>query len=279
MSLTHIRPIFYEPLQVERVNIHLKNLSPSLKGIKLIQLSDFHCDGVHLSQNILDDVIQITRQENPDLIILTGDYITYRPQPIYPLIQSLKLLKSRLGTYAILGNHDLYHPLGKQIVTEALNSINITVLWNAIAMPLGEELPIIGLADYWSKAFNPEPLLSSIDPQIPRLVLSHNPDSAEILQQWRVDLQLSGHTHGGQIVIPGIGAVPMIIDQLRPYVPKFLHPYIPLWRECAYVIKKWQWSQGLHSVGDNFLYVNRGLGSYFPGRLFCPPELTLITLI
>lgn len=143
---------------------------------------------------------------------------------------------------------------------------------------LGEDLPIVGLADFWSREFLPASVMEKLDPHIPRIVLSHNPDTAEILQKWRVDLQLSGHTHGGQITIPGIGAAPILVEQLRQHLPKSLHSKIPFLRTCSRVVKHWQWAQGWHQVGRNQLYVNRGLGTYPPGRFLCPPELTVITL-
>ncbi len=277
--LDNLSPLLIEPLKVERIAIAIADLPTTLQGIKIIQLSDFHYDGIRLSEDLLREVIETANQENPDLIVLTGDYITYLPYPIEELVLRLKYLKSRLGIYAILGNHDLYHPLAQKIVTEALNKINISVLWNEIATPFGDKFPLIGLADYWSKDFNPNPVFSQIDPNIPRLVLSHNPDSAASLAKWRVDLQLSGHTHGGQATIPNLGSIPTLLSYLRPYVPSFIQQIIPIWRECSHVVKNWQWAQGLHPIGDNLLYVNRGLGSYFPGRLFCSPELTVITLI
>jgi predicted MPP superfamily phosphohydrolase len=276
--LHSLSPFLHEPLKVERITVAIADLPIHLQGIKIVQLSDFHYDGIHLSEKILTSVIENINQEIPDLILLTGDYITDDPQPIWQLIVRLQQMKSRLGTYAILGNHDLFHPSAKNTVTEALESINIRVLWNQIATPLGDNFPIIGLADYWSKAFNPDGLLSQIDPKLPRLVLSHNPDTAVILSQWRVDLQLSGHTHGGQLAIPCLGSIPTLLSYMRPYVPSNIQNRIPFWRTCSRVFHNWQWSHGLHSVGNNLLYVNRGLGSYFPGRLFCPPELTVITL-
>lgn len=83
--------------------------------------------------------------------------------------------------------------------------MGIHVLWDQVAYPLGPELALIGLRDYWSPRFNPAPVMVQVPQEIPRIVLSHNPDSARTLKQWRVDLQLSGHTHGGQIVLPGWG--------------------------------------------------------------------------
>ena len=110
------------------------------------------------------------------------------------------------------------------------------------------------------------------------MFLSHNPDTAKVLQKWRVDLQLSGHTHGGQIRLPFLGPLPQFQKPIRRLIPKFLRPVVPFMAECHKIVECWEWSQGLHQVGNNYLYVNRGLGTYFPGRLFCPPEVTVITL-
>ncbi|NES82805.1 MAG: metallophosphoesterase [Moorea sp. SIO2B7] len=271
--------IFSQPLSVERVTVAIADLPPSLSGTKIVQLSDLHYDGVCLSEKLLWQTIEASNQENPDLVVLTGDYVSNTPKPIHKLALRLKHLQSRAGICACLGNHDNYYRNSTTEITKALTSIGVTVLWNAIATPLGEELPIVGLADFWSRDFNPEPVMTKLAPHKPRIVLSHNPDTAEVLQKWRVDLQLSGHTHGGQIVIPGLGAAPMILRQLmRRYLFKRMTRSIPHLRNCTRVVKHWQWRQGLHQVGTNQLYVNRGLGSYQPGRLFCPPELTVITL-
>jgi predicted MPP superfamily phosphohydrolase len=134
------------------------------------------------------------------------------------------------------------------------------------------------LDDYWSGEFLPQ-ILEQISPDIPRLVLSHNPDTAMILKDWRVDLQLSGHTHGGQVTIPGIGSLPIVLEKLMRSLPEPYGQWVPFPRQFSRVVRYWQWSEGFHRVGENQLYVNRGLGTYFPGRLFCPPEVTVITLV
>ncbi len=271
--------IFSQTLSIERLTVAIADLSPSLNGIKLAQLSDLHYDGESLSEELLSDTIEFINQEKVDLVLLTGDYITEDYKPIYELAKRLKYLQSSRGIYAVLGNHDIFYPQARKKVTEALISVGIEVLWNAIATPFGEELPLVGLADYWSREFNPYPIMSSLNPNTPRIVLSHNPDTAAILQQWRVDLQLSGHTHGGQVIIPGFGPAPIILQYLRRHTPKVLQKFIPYLKECSSVVKYWEWGMGLHQVKGNLLYVNRGLGTYFPGRLFCPPELTLIQLV
>ncbi|MEH1913039.1 metallophosphoesterase [Nostoc sp.] len=266
------------PLSTEALTVNIAGLPASLQGKKLVQLSDFHYDGLRLSEEMLEKAIAVTNEAKPDLILLTGDYVTDDPSPIQQLVLRLKHLQSRSGVYAILGNHDIHYRQAKVEVTEALTSIGIHVLWNEIAYPLGKELPLVGLADYWSREFHPAPVMNQLNPDTPCIVLSHNPDTAEILQTWRVDLQLSGHTHGGQIVIPGIGPAAFFYEKLVKKIPKKVRRRFPFLEVNVSVVKHWEWAQGLHRVGKNQLYVNRGLGTYLPGRLFCPPEVTIITL-
>jgi hypothetical protein len=272
--------IINEPLKKERIAIAISNLPRFLSGTKIVQFSDLHYDGIRLSEKILAEAIALSNEENPDLVVLTGDFVTDDPDPIEELALRLKQLTAKNGIYACLGNHDYSHlyPNSRQRITDALTAVDIRVLWNEIVYPWGQELALVGLADFWSREFQPEPIFSQISPNIPRIVLSHNPDSAEFLKAWRVDLQLSGHTHGGQVVIPGYGAAPILLQQIRKNTPRVVSKYIPFLRECYRVVKYWQWSEGWHQVGLNQLYVNRGLGTYFPGRLFCPPEMTVITL-
>lgn len=268
-------------LSVEKLTVAIANLPPSLQGTKLVQLSDLHYDGLRLSEKMLEQAISLTNEAEPDLIVLTGDYVTDDPAPIHQLVLRLKHLQSRSGVYAVLGNHDIYFSKSKAEITKALTSVGIHVLWNQIAYPLGQPLPIVGLADYWSREFNIKQVLSRLDPNTPRIVLSHNPDTAQLLKEWRVDLQLSGHTHGGQIMIPGIRRPAVTLyKSLRRNLSKSARRRMPfMQKDCAKVVRHWEWAQGFHQVGSNQLYVNRGLGTYLPGRLFCPPEVTVITLI
>lgn len=269
-------------LSTETLTLPIQGLPKSLRGLKLVQLSDFHFDGLRLSERLLEEAIAVSNQVEPDLVLLTGDYVTDDPAPIHDLASRLKALQSRVGTYAVLGNHDLcYHyPTGKTRITEALTEAGIQVLWNQVIYPLGSEIALVGLADFWSRQFNPASVMTQIEPELPRIVLSHNPDSAEVLQQWRVDLQLSGHTHGGQVVIPGLGPAGVRLQQLNRKIPQPFQRWMSLLiQECDEIVQHWEWSEGLHQVGTNLLYVNRGLGTYFPGRLFCQPEVTVITLV
>ncbi|OUL22030.1 metallophosphoesterase [Nostoc sp. 106C] len=272
--------LFTGHLRVDKITVKIADLPVSLEGTKLVQLSDFHYDGLRLSEEMLEEAIALSNEAEPDLVVLTGDYVTDDPTPIHKLAQRLKYLESRYGIYAILGNHDIHYSHSQAEVTDAFTRIGIHVLWNEIAYPLGTELPFVGLADYWSRDFQPAPVITQLDSAIPRIVLSHNPDTAKILQQWRVDLQLSGHTHGGHIVLPGVGPLVFHYKKLLKKLPKKLRRWVPfLLGDFSKVVRYWEWAQGFHKVGNNQLYVNRGLGTYRPGRLFCPPEVTVITLI
>jgi uncharacterized protein len=270
--------IFTEPLKIERINIAIANLPANSIGTKIIQLSDLHYDGIHLSDALLQEAIKLCNQENADLILITGDFITDNSQPIPRLANQLQKLKSKFGIYGCLGNHDSFVPgLATKLIT-ALEKVGITILVNEVAYPLGTEIALVGLADLRSQNFHDNSILAKLDPSVPRIVLAHNPDSAKVLAQYRVDLQLSGHTHGGQAVIPGYGPAPAILQQIRQSTPNFISRRIPFLRKCASIVQDWQWSEGWHQIGKNQLYVNRGLGTYFPGRFRCPPEITVITL-
>lgn len=265
-------------LTVEHLQVPIANLPDHLKGLRVVQLSDFHFDGIRLSPNLLDEAISASNAAQPDLVVMTGDFVTDNPAPIHDLARRLSGLKSQSGLYAVLGNHDIRYRHSREEVASALERHNIRVLWNQIAYPVGSELAIVGLADYWSSEFCPAPVFQHLAPTTPRIVLSHNPDTAEVLQQWRIDLQLSGHTHGGQVFVPGVGNMAHHASEFYRNLPPRVKRYVPLLKECARTMKHWEWAQGLHTVGQNQLYVNRGLGTYLPGRFWCPPEVTVITL-
>lgn len=278
-----MRPLWVGPLTLETVTVPIRDLPSALEGCRIAQLSDFHYDGQRLAMPLLLEAIAQVNALQPDLIALTGDYITHSHAPMARLADELRQLRSRCGVVAVLGNHDNHRPGNRSVVLQELRRVGIQALWNQIVYPLGPDFPVVGLAELWSRDFAPAKLLPSIPPEMPRLVLSHNPDSALQLAPWRVDLQLSGHTHGGQIVVPGLGIVPAWTDRFQQSVATLL-PLPSFKRKSAHTLQHWEWASGLHAVpqnqaGPSWLYVNRGLGTYAPGRWRCPPEVTLLTLV
>jgi hypothetical protein len=274
-----MRPFLTGSLSLERVTVPVPNLPDPLQGCTIAQLSDFHYDGERLPTTLLEAAIDRVNGLQVDLIALTGDYVTTNPLSIRRLTPYLEQLKSRCGCVAVLGNHDNIYRQGRQLILQELTQVGIQPLWNQIIYPLGPDFPVVGLAEFWSRDFNPCLLLAPLPQHQPRLVLVHNPDSAARLREWRIDLQLSGHTHGGQIVLPLVGAVPSLINTLG--LTKLARLPLPYCRRLDHVnsVQHWEWASGLHRVDQNWLYVNRGLGTYAPGRLWCSPEVTLLTLV
>jgi uncharacterized protein len=236
-----MQPLFNQALKVETLTLTIDNLPPHLNGTKLVQLSDLHFDGERLSEKILNQAIDATNQAEADFVVITGDFVTDDPKPIYELADRLKKVQARSGIYGILGNHDLCRN-SKQIIIEALSAVDIRVLWNEIAYPVGEGLALVGLADFWSAAYKQsDAVLDQLSADLPRIVLAHNPDCAEPLQKWRVDLQLSGHSHGGQIIIPGIVNISVLCANLYGTLPKKIKYKIPVLKACYRVMKHWEW--------------------------------------
>ena len=119
-----------EALSVETLTVEIAGLPAALEGSKLVQMSDFHYGPHQLPTKLLERAIAICNEAEPDLVLLTGDFVTYAPDPIHELVKYFQQLQSRAGIYAVLGNHDMYYPESKAEVMAALTDIGIKVLWN-----------------------------------------------------------------------------------------------------------------------------------------------------
>jgi uncharacterized protein len=251
--------------QVVSIEIPLARLGESWNGFRIAQLSDLHYDP-YFSDTPLRKAIDLVNGLQPDLIVLTGDFVTApigkvshrtavaAAQPVEPCAQLLSKLHAPSGVMAILGNHDLN--TSEVHVTTVLRSHSIQVLRNA-CVPLeraGKRLWIAGVDDILEGKPDLELALRGIPSAEPVVLLAHEPDWADHVSGHSVDLQLSGHSHGGQVRFPLIG--PLFLPELA---------------------RKYPW--GLRQVGPLTLYTNVGLGTiHVPMRLNCPPEVTLITL-
>lgn len=248
----HVEPEWYT---IERIDIPIPDLPPAFHNFRIVCLSDIHFE----PYNHLDYIQRVVSQANelePDLICLLGDYVFAHADSIAALSPVLGDLNARHGVFAILGNHDLW--TDAEIVRSGLESHGIRVLINQRVTldSAGDTLVLAGLDDGWSGEPDLQQALDGIPDSAPVLLLLHEPDFADrMASDERVKLQLSGHSHGGQVRLPLLGA---------PFLPNYAHKY----------------DQGLYRVDGMWLYVTRGIGViYPPGRFNCRPELTEITLI
>jgi hypothetical protein len=237
------------------VPVRIPGLPRSLDGYTLVQVSDIHT-GTFVGPAELDEGLELVRQARPDLLVVTGDLVDFDPAFAPMVARRLADLAPRDGVVAALGNHDYY--AGAGAVDAALRAVGIDVLVNAgkVIRPRDRGgFSLLGVSDAsaWRHG-GPRPnldhALSMVPSDLPRILLSHQPQTVDA---WagRVALQLSGHTHGGQIN-PGNA---------------FLWPFF------AYIA-------GEYSVDGTTLYVNRGLGTVGPpSRVGVPPEVTRIILV
>lgn len=239
----------------ERVDVRLKGLAPAFDGYRIAFLTDMHTSPL-VPRWWLDRAVQAALDLKPDLIALGGDFLDDDPHYIASLGDILRPLRAPDGVVGVLGNHD--HYVGAQGVREELVEANVLELYNScIVVTRGDaRLAVGGVGDLERDIIDFDRALAGVDAAVPRLVLSHDPD---VFAFWpphqRLDLMLSGHTHGGQAWLPIIGP---------PFVPsQFGFRYL----------------QGLMREGDRQLYVSRGVGcSGAPVRWRCPPELTHLVL-
>ena len=233
----------------------IEGLPEGLDGLTLVHLSDLHL-GPHISMDLIQRAIQRTNKLCPDLILLTGDYVSDSPQYIAPLCQALSSLSARIGVFACLGNHDHWEDADK--TRKGLDAAGIELLENEHrVLHIGEALLVIaGVEDLWEGDPDVELAFENAPDPAPRILLSHNPDAIERLGKERVDLMLCGHTHGGQVRLPAVGAPILAIKSGQ--------------RLAAGLSKT--------DTGTT-VYVNQGLGVIFPPvRFLCRPEIAHIRL-
>ncbi len=236
----------------------ISNLPSELVGKTLMQISDLHV-GNRFDYNYLIESFKEAQKHKPDIVVYTGDYVNYESEEQFQqLAEVLKYsVKGKLGTVAILGNHDYGKNWAEQDVADNISSLlseaGITVLKNSHIEVEG--LNIIGLDDYWALNFAPEKIMSRYDATKANLLLCHNPDVCD-LDIWNgyKGWILSGHTHGGQCKPPFLGA-----------------PVLP--------VKNKKYAQGEIDLGDGrTLYVNRAVGHSWQVRFNVRPEITIFEM-
>jgi uncharacterized protein len=256
--------VLVEParLKLRRYTLPIRGLPAWAEGLRIVQLSDTHY-GPYVSLPHLRRAVAMANELEADLVALTGDYVHRTPKSIPDGIGVLCGLEARLGRYAVLGNHDNWE--GPEACNEAFRAGGVRMLdrqhvylgpQGPSDTPRPDTICLAGFGDLWEDEHPPQDALEGVPEDIPRIVLSHNPDYAErIGPDLRVDLMLSGHTHGGQVFVPGKGT------------PKIPSNY-------------GQWYAGGVCQGPHCpVVVSRGVGmAYLPVRLGVPPEIVEITL-
>jgi predicted MPP superfamily phosphohydrolase len=236
-------------------SLEVENLPPTLEGLRIVHLSDAHLRPRWC--NAYDDLIRQLQDDPPDLILCSGDFVDYHfdQRSTFPILERLVTqLPARLGFYAITGNHD-GDLLGPRLLGIGIHLINRRYVK---LQSHDAAIELIGLPGVKRYSFDPHFIAKIPQRQagVPRIVIGHFPDQIRLISLLRADALLTGHTHGGQICLPGGRAI------LR-------HDSLP--RRMA---------SGAHRVGDTTLFVNRGFGfTRWPIRIFCPAEIIELRLM
>ena len=245
------------------VNRHRAPIMKAARPLRLLHLSDLHASKA-VSLGYLRRALSVGLELEPDLIFLTGDFITWKYRQFDEYSDVLRNLSKAAPTYACLGNHDggswasgimkigASHSLPVQ---RMLKKAGIHLLHNEHRLVdlADQTINLVGVGDLWNRECYPRQAFDGLDEKYPTILLSHNPDTKAELATYPWQLMLSGHTHGGQVYLPGLGA---------PLAP----------------VKDKKYVRGLHRLGDRWLHITKGVGNLHGLRLNCRPEVSLLEI-
>jgi predicted MPP superfamily phosphohydrolase len=245
--------------EINEANFAIASLPAALEGFSIGLVSDIH-SSIFMTKPEMDDYVRVVNALKTDMIVVDGDFVNGQNTEVYPFAEAFSQLHAPYGVYGVMGNHDFYAP-DPELVAREVNACGIRLLRNEsirIAKD-GAEIGLLGIDDTGSvraAAAHMSFAGRDLPPGIPRILLSHRPYFIEEAARQGVNLVLSGHTHGGQVVLGRLGGL-----ALTP----------------ASFASKYIW--GKYAFNTTHMYVSRGIGTVgLPMRINCPPEITRITL-
>jgi predicted MPP superfamily phosphohydrolase len=242
-------------VHVNRYQIPIANLPPAFHGFTLAQLTDLHL-GFLVSESFIEEIVHRTNRLRTDMIVCTGDYVHERNtieeiEKVWPILSKLT---AKDGVYSVLGNHDHWADSDRSLYWLERKGQNIRHECKPIYK--GRDRILIGGAgDYWEDELEIDKAFACSDENECRVLLAHNPDSVDTEFNTSLSLVLSGHTHGGQVVVPFFGP-----------------PVLP--------VKNKDYSSGLITTPRTQLFISRGIGwTIYPVRFNCYPEIAVLELV
>ncbi|MGB1285720.1 MAG: metallophosphoesterase [Aggregatilineales bacterium] len=255
LSIFYVTRVEPDMVEITTPELVLPHLHPAFDGYRIMQLSDIHM-GSGTNRERMDAAVSRINDLKVDAVVITGDFVTRKVEPhADDLRDSLRNLNAPDGVFVVPGNHDYWTDINlMRRIWQDANMIDLSNTHHTVKR--GDAvLHIAGVDCYVVHLSDVEKVVRNMPEDGAAILLAHEPDYADISAATeRFDLQLSGHSHGGQVVIPGLGAL---------VLPRYGRKYY----------------SGLYQVGTMWQYTNRGLGTIHPRvRFNCRPEITLMTL-
>ena len=250
------REVEIHRVEVKHLTLTLPRLAPEFDGYRLVQIGDIHLDDWTKPER-LSGIVERVNAQRPDLIAIMGDFASRSAKQLDTrrLTDALRGLRARDGVLTILGNHD--YLTGVELIRRCIGEASVTELVNGVhTLRRGKAaLHVAGIDDVMEGRSRLDLVLRDLPDSGAAILLAHEPDFADVsAATGRFDLQLSGHSHGGQVRVPLL---------MRLALPPFSQRY----------------TSGLYRVGGMLQYTNRGLGFVdMRLRLLCRPEITVLTL-
>jgi predicted MPP superfamily phosphohydrolase len=253
-------------IRTERIRVALPRLPEALAGFRIVHIGDTHCRTGRFYEGLYRQMVAAVNEADADLVLISGD-LAAGSDHIPVAARWLGALRARLGVLAVPGNHDLNITMERWLlgltqgfdveeIRRSLADVGVTLLHNEskVIEANGQRIVVLGIGDASTGLDDLENTVTSMPSGDLIIILTHSPDLLDVAGVEVADLVLCGHTHGGQMMLPGIGPV-----------------WSPVWRGRLR-------GEGLLAAGDVAVHVTRGVGTSWPVRLGCPPQVAVLEL-